>query len=105
MISALAGIFLPFHMALLFLGVFIGLTLGVIPGLGGIVGLTILLPFVLEVNPQAAMILLIGMAAVVTSSDSIPAVLFSVPGTAAAQATIIDGRNAIGEGGVSKIFR
>ena len=104
MISALAGIFLPFHMALLFLGVLFGLTLGVIPGLGGIVGLTILLPFVLEVTPQAAMILLIGMAAVVTSSDSIPAVLFSVPGTAAAQATIIDGHPMARKGEAGRAF-
>lgn len=103
-LSAAAGIFEPVHLLLLALGVFMGLTLGVIPGLGGIVGLTILLPFVLEMTPHAAMILLIGMVAVVTSSDSIPAVLFAVPGTVAAQATIMDGHPMARKGEAGRAF-
>ncbi|MEE8334355.1 MAG: tripartite tricarboxylate transporter permease, partial [Alphaproteobacteria bacterium] len=67
------------------------LALGAIPGLGGVIGLTILIPFVYDLGPVPAMAMLIGMAAVTTTSDSIPAILFGIPGTVAAQATILDG--------------
>ena len=104
MLSALVTTFAPSHMFLLLLGVLLGLVLGVIPGLGGIVGLTIALPFVFGMTPQAAMVFLIGMTAVVTSSDSIPAVLFAVPGTAAAQATIMDGHPMARKGEAGRAF-
>jgi len=103
-LTALAVIFAPYHLLLLVLGVLLGLVLGAVPGLGGIVGLTIVLPFVFDMSPQAAMILLIGLVAVVTSSDSIPAVLFAVPGTAAAQATIMDGHPMARKGEAGRAF-
>jgi TctA family transporter len=80
-------------MRLLFLGggVLIGLVLGVIPGLGGIVGLALLLPFTFDMDPYAAFAMLLGMGAVTSTSDTIPAVLFGVPGTAGTAATILDG--------------
>ncbi len=44
-LGALGLITEPTRLAFLALGVIIGLVLGVVPGLGGVVGLTILLPF------------------------------------------------------------
>lgn len=84
-------IFTPLNMAFLTGGVLLGLMLGAIPGLGGVIGLTLLIPFVYDLGPAPAMSMLIGMAAVTTTSDSIPAILFGIPGTVAAQATILDG--------------
>jgi TctA family transporter len=84
-------IFTPVNMVFLTGGVLLGLMLGAIPGLGGVIGLTLLIPFVYDLGPAPAMAMLIGMAAVTTTSDSIPAILFGIPGTVAAQATILDG--------------
>ena len=88
---ALASLFELHRMALLFGGVLIGLGLGILPGIGGLVGLALLLPFTFNLDPVAAFALLLGMASVTTTSDTIPAVLFGVPGTAASQATVLDG--------------
>jgi TctA family transporter len=105
----------PFHMALkalyiigdwhrlmyLFAGVLMGLVLGIIPGLGGLVGLSILLPFTFGMDPYAAIAMLLGLSAVTVTSDTIPAVLFSVPGTVGSAATVLDGypMSQKGEGG------
>ena len=83
-VHALVIISDPIRMAFLVLGVLIGLALGVIPGLGGLVGLSLLLPFTFEMD-------LIGLSSVVVTSDTIPAVLFGVPGTVGSAATILDG--------------
>ena len=81
----------PFRIMMLVCGVLLGLVLGIIPGLGGLVGLTLLLPFTFSMDPYTALAILIGMHAVVSTSDSIPAILFGVPGTVGSAATILDG--------------
>ncbi len=79
------------NIAYIFAGVALGLALGIVPGLGGLAGLILLLPltFTLDIGPALAM--MIALMAVTTTSDTIPAVLMGVPGTAAAAATIVDG--------------
>ena len=44
-LQALQTLFTPEHFVYLFLGVLLGLVIGVFPGLGGIAGLSLLLPF------------------------------------------------------------
>jgi len=75
----------------LMLGVLLGLWLGAVPGLGGIIGLVLLLPFTYNMEPVPAFALLLGMFAVTSTSDTIASVLLGVPGTAASQATVLDG--------------
>jgi putative tricarboxylic transport membrane protein len=75
----------------LVLGVLLGLYFGAVPGLSGLVGMAILLPFVFKLDPVGSFALLLGMTAVTTTSDTISSVLLGVPGTAAAQATVLDG--------------
>jgi len=94
----------PWHLVMLFAGVFIGLTLGVIPGVGGVTGLALLLPFTFDMDPVSAFAFLIGMLAVTTTSDTIPAVLFAVPGTVGSQATIIDGHAMAKRGEAGRAF-
>ena len=89
--QAMVNILAPSHLVMLVAGVLIGLSLGVIPGIGGVVGLALLLPFTFDMSPVTAFAFLIGMLAVTTTSDTIPSVLFAVPGTVGSQATIIDG--------------
>jgi len=81
----------PVRLMFLGTGVLIGLALGVIPGLGGIVGMALLLPFTFTMDPYAAFGMLLGMGSVTTTSDTIPAVLFGVPGTTGSAATVLDG--------------
>lgn len=76
---------------MLLAGIGVGITIGILPGLGGVTGMCLLLPFVWTLKPEAALALLIGMIGVLRTSDTIPAVLFAIPGTAGAQATIVDG--------------
>lgn len=73
------------------LGVFIGIWIGAVPGLGGIMGLVVLLPFTYSMEPVPAFALLLGMFAVSSTSDTIASVLLGIPGTAASQATVLDG--------------
>ncbi len=88
----------------LFLGVLIGLQLGAVPGLSGLVGLAILLPFTFAMEPVPALALLLGMFAVTTTSDTISSVLFGIPGTSASQATILDGHPMAMRGEASRAF-
>ncbi|MFM1814946.1 MAG: hypothetical protein RLZ98_1641 [Pseudomonadota bacterium] len=90
-LHALVILFDPMRLAILALGVFIGLIIGVIPGIGGLVGLALTLPFTITMDPYTALAFLIGLSSVTNTSDSIPAVLFGVPGTVGSAATTMDG--------------
>jgi len=75
----------------LFLGVTMGLAIGVFPGLGGIAGLSLLIPFMFGMDPILGLALMIGMVAVVPTSDTFTSVLMGIPGSSASQATVLDG--------------
>ncbi len=103
-VAALAILLEPSRLMILGAGVLVGLTIGVIPGLGGIVGLALLLPFTFELDAYSAFAFLIGMGAVTTTSDTIPAVLFGVPGTTGSAATILDGHPLAKAGQAGRAF-
>ena len=77
--------------AYLLLGVSLGMFFGAVPGLSGLVGMAILLPFTFGMAPGSAFAFLLGMYAVTTTADTLASVMLGVPGTAASQATILDG--------------
>lgn len=81
----------PIVFAYLVLGVVMGLSIGVFPGLGGIAGLSLLLPFMFGMDPILGLALMIGMVAVVPTSDTFASVLLGIPGSSASQATVLDG--------------
>ncbi len=85
-------------------GVFLGMLIGAIPGLGGVIGLIILLPFTYDMEPVHAFALLIGLYAVTSTSDTISSVMLGVPGTAASQATILDGFPLAKKGQAARAF-
>jgi putative tricarboxylic transport membrane protein len=94
----------PARLMVLVIGVMIGLAIGVLPGLNGIVGMAMLIPFTYGMDQHTAMALLLGMAAVITSSDFISAVLFGVPGHVGAAATVIDGHAMARNGEAGRAF-
>ena len=79
------------HLIYLLAGVAMGLAVGIFPGLGGIVGLSILLPFLYGMDPTSALSMLIGLVAVIPTSDTFTSVLMRIPGSSASQATVLDG--------------
>ncbi|TYC64127.1 tripartite tricarboxylate transporter permease [Stappia sp. BW2] len=96
--SALPALSDAWHMILqpevlgyLVLGVVMGLAVGIFPGLGGIAGLSLLLPFMFGMEPLYGLALMIGMVAVVPTSDTFASVLMGIPGSSASQATVLDG--------------
>ncbi len=78
-------------MAALAGGVFLGLSVGILPGLGGSAGLALLLPFLYGMDPSVALAMMIGLQSVTATSDTFPSVLMGIPGTASSQATVMDG--------------
>ena len=89
--EAFALIFTPTAMMYLVGGVLLGLCVGVFPGLGGIAGLSLVLPFVYGMDPVAGLSLMVGLVAVIPTSDTFASVLLGIPGSSASQATVLDG--------------
>src|ERR1700739_1838111 len=81
----------PMRMLYLFAGVCMGLSLGILPGIGGIAGTALLLPFTYSLDAPTAFALLLGLGATTTTADPISAILFGAPGHAASAATTLDG--------------
>ena len=89
--EAFGMILQPGVLGYLVLGVVMGLCIGVFPGLGGIAGLSLLLPFMFGMEPLYGLALMVGMVAVVPTSDTFASVLMGIPGSSASQATVLDG--------------
>lgn len=90
-IDGLLQLFQGPRLAFLVLGVLLGFVVGMIPGLGGLVGLSVLLPFIYGLDPVSGIALMVGLAAVTQTGDMFPAVLLGVPGSSSSQATVMDG--------------
>ena len=73
------------------IGVIFGLIMGILPGLGGIITLSLLIPFVYGMNPAEAFALLLGAESAVAFGGAITAILLNVPGTSENVATCWDG--------------
>lgn len=81
----------PYRLGMLFAGVAIGIAVGILPGLGGLMGMALVLPFLFGMDPYAGIAMLIGISAAVPSADTFPSVLMGIPGSSGSQATVMDG--------------
>ena len=81
----------PVRLGFLFLGAVLGLILGILPGIGGVAGTAILIPFTFGMDPVTAFAFLLGLASTTATGDPIPAILFGIPGGAGSAATVLDG--------------
>ncbi|MYZ47001.1 tripartite tricarboxylate transporter permease [Propylenella binzhouense] len=79
------------YLLYMLLGVSVGLIVGILPALGGIAGMSLLLPFIYGMDVTSALGMLMGMVAVIPTSDTFSSVLMGIPGSASAQATVLDG--------------
>jgi putative tricarboxylic transport membrane protein len=69
----------------------LGLTFGAIPGLGGIIAMSVLLPFTYSWDTTTAVYLFCGIMGASAFGGSISAILLNTPGTAVNVATCFDG--------------
>ena len=90
-LQAFQTLFSPEHFQFLILGVLLGLVIGVFPGLGGIAGLSLLLPFLYGMNEVSALATLVGLVAVIPTSATFTSILMGIPGSSSSQATVLDG--------------
>jgi len=67
MISGLQQLFDPRALGLMLLGIMLGLFFGIVPGLGAIIGMALLIPFVFGMDPMMGCVLLLALYATVTT--------------------------------------
>ena len=72
-------------------GVFLGLVVGVIPGLNDTITMAVIMPVTFGMPPQYAFMLLVGVYCSACYGGSIPAILLKIPGTASSVVTTFDG--------------
>ena len=92
--ASLSGLFQIFTwstFSLMLLGMVIGFTVGILPGLGGATTLALMLPFIFKMTAFEAFAFLLGMAAVTNTTGDITSILFGIPGEPTTVATIVDG--------------
>lgn len=78
------------HFLYLWLGVLIGLVVGIVPGMGGAAGMALLLPFVYGMEQASALSLMMGMLSTTATGDTFPSILMGIPG-GSSSATVLDG--------------
>jgi len=86
-------------------GLFIGITIGAIPGLNVPMAVALLLPVTFYMDPVAGLSLLIGVYKGGTYGGSISAILINTPGAPAAAATVLDGYPLAQQGKAGKALR
>jgi putative tricarboxylic transport membrane protein len=89
--DALAALIASGHSHYILFGVLIGLTFGVVPGLGGTTALALLIPVTYAMDPVAAMYLAGGCMGATSFGGSLTAILLNTPGTPPNAATTYDG--------------
>jgi len=81
----------PFNLLLMFVGVSLGVIIGVLPGLGGANGVAILLPLTFAMEPTTAIIMLASIYWGALFGGAITSILFNIPGEPWSVATTFDG--------------
>ena len=72
-------------------GTVLGVAVGVLPGLGSVIGITMVLPFTFSMDQIPALALMLGIYCGSVYGGSISAIMINTPGTPQAAATALDG--------------
>ena len=91
LIGGFANCFEPFNLLLLFLGTFLGLLVGALPGLSSPMAIIILLHVTYSLDPLPALLTMIGVYVGTKLGGSFSAILLRTPGTPAGACTALDG--------------
>lgn len=90
-IDGIAAIATPDTLALMILGVIVGIIFGSVPGLTAVTGIALFLPVTYSLGPIKGMALLMAIYIGAVSGGLIAAILINIPGTPASVATCFDG--------------
>lgn len=90
-LEGLALIADPGNVALIFVGVVIGVVVGALPGLSSPMAVALLLPFTISMEPVPAIAMMAALYCAGTFGGSISAILINAPGAPPAVATAFDG--------------
>ncbi len=72
-------------------GILLGILVGALPGLTATMGVALLIPLTIGMDPAPAILMLMAIYGAAIYGGSIPAILLHTPGTPAAAATALDG--------------
>jgi putative tricarboxylic transport membrane protein len=86
-----AVVLTPTNIALMFVGIILGVLIGVLPGLGGANGVAILLPLTFTMSPTSAIVMLSCIYWGALFGGAITSILFNIPGEPWSVATTFDG--------------
>lgn len=81
----------PTNFGLVLLATVLGLILGVLPGLGGPIGIALLIPITFRMDGNVAIMIMAAMLGGTAFGGSISAILVNTPGDAPNAATLLDG--------------
>ncbi len=91
LMGGFAVILTPAHIGLMFVGIVLGVLIGVLPGLGGANGVAILLPLTFTMSPTSAIVMLSCIYWGALFGGAITSILFNIPGEPWSVATTFDG--------------
>ena len=91
LMQGFAVILTPVNIGLMFVGIILGVLIGVLPGLGGANGVAILLPLTFTMSPTSAIIMLSCIYWGALFGGAITSILFNIPGEPWSVATTFDG--------------
>ncbi|SFQ28311.1 tripartite tricarboxylate transporter permease [Actinomadura madurae] len=91
LLDGLAVALQPTNLLFVFIGVFAGMVIGVLPGLGPVATMSLLLPLTFAMGPESAIIMLAGIYYGSMYGGTITSVLLRLPGEAASIVTTFDG--------------
>ncbi|MFP6829475.1 MAG: tripartite tricarboxylate transporter permease [Gammaproteobacteria bacterium] len=101
-LAGLLALATPQAALFMLIGVSYGLVIGILPGLGGIVALSLLLPFTYGHELAATLALLLGAHIATIWGGSVTSILFNVPGAAKSLALVFDGHPMAQQGQASR---
>jgi putative tricarboxylic transport membrane protein len=90
-VAGWAAAFDPKLLAVLLFSVPLGIVVGVLPGVGAVVGVTVLLPLTFGMDPINGICMLVAVYCGAFYGGAVSAILINTPGTPAAICTLLDG--------------
>lgn len=91
LLEAIGILLQPQNLMYAVVGFLVGTLGGIIPGVGGALTLSLLIPFTLAMGPESAVILLAGAYTGTMYGGGIPAILLNTPGNSSSAAVTFDG--------------
>jgi putative tricarboxylic transport membrane protein len=90
-LHAFAAAIQPMNLIFIAFGIFLGIVIGALPGLGSVTAMAVLIPLTFYMSPLTAIAFLVGVNKGGTSGGAVPAILLNSPGTPESAATAWDG--------------